>query len=122
MITPNCTITVPTPAVGYTTDGLGNPVPNVGTPIEIKAWLHEIEKPKTEDMPGVDRDMRLLRGHTVGSRPTALQNGLTVTVAFTDGRSGQLTIQDRTLGAAAELRELIGGDQLQGYFKEHVQR
>lgn len=96
-------------------------MPNSTTYLPFRAWLHEIKESVTERNPGIDRDARLLRGHTIEQRSPLLETGMTVRVDFDSGVKGFLVLKDRVLGDPEMMRELAG-DQIQGYFTDQPQR
>lgn len=120
-IKPNVTLLIPQQSAGVKTDLMGNLVPVSLPPIEVRAWLHEINLPKTEAAEGVQRDYRLLRGHTIGARPAGLATGQSIQVRFDNGVEGTLQVQDRILGDSS-MGGLISGEQIQGIFKDNTQR
>ena len=111
MINPNCTIFVPQESPINSLDELGNPIPNSTAFIPFRAWLHEIKESVTERNPGIDRDARLLRGHTIEQRSARLATGMSVRVDFDSGITGFLTLKDRVLGDPEMLRELAGDQE-----------
>ena len=121
MISSNCTLTLPQQDSRLDIDDLGNPVPVALPDLQIRAWMHEIRPPKSENELGVRRDHRWVRGHTIESRPSQLSTGATVKIAFDNGVEGTITLRDRVLGDS-EMLGLLAGDQVEGEFFDNTQR